>query len=92
MNGQTEKNNHSISLNMRKEMRISGVKEVNSFDENGVTLHTDCGMMNVEGSGIRVDVLDLDRGLVTLNGQIDSIFYMNDESKGKHGFLERLLR
>ena len=40
MNGQTEKMNHTFSVLGRKEMSITGVKEVESFDESGVTLRT----------------------------------------------------
>ena len=92
MNGQTEKQNHTFSVTMRKEMSISGVKEVESFDENEVTLRTLGGGMTVEGSGLRIGVLDTDRGVVSLSGRIDAVLYTNDQAEEKRGLFGRLFR
>ena len=74
---------HGIQLQMRKEMRISGVKDVECFDESGAVFHTVCGDMTVEGENIRIGVLDLAGGQVTLSGRIDSIFYTVEKSGRK---------
>ncbi len=92
MNGQTEKNYHAFSVTMRKEMSIQGVREVESFDENSVILHTLGGEMTVEGSDLRIGVLDTDRGVVTLSGKIDGVFYTGDHAEEKRSFLGRLFR
>lgn len=92
MNGQTEKNNHAFSVTMRKEMNISGVQEVESFDESCVTLHTVGGDMTVEGSGLRIGVLDTERGVVTLSGTIDAVFYTGDRSEEKRSLFRKLFR
>lgn len=92
MNGQMERQVHEFCVKMRKEMNILGVKEVESFDEHCVILHTLGGEMTVEGSGIRVGTLDVDRGVVTLSGKIDAVYYSNDQREQKHGFLSKLLR
>ena len=77
---------HEIRLEMRKEMRISGVKDVECFDESGAVFHTVCGDMTVEGEGIRIGALDLEGGQVTLSGRIDSIFYSVEKSGRKRNF------
>ena len=74
---------HEILMKMRKEMKINGVTEVESFDETGAVLHTVCGMMTVEGTEIRIGILDVDSGNVTLNGRIDAIFYSSEEKESK---------
>ena len=48
MNGHTERQGHEIFVGMRKEMRVTGVTEVVSFDENCVVLKSSCGEMTVE--------------------------------------------
>lgn len=88
MNGQTERA-HEIQLTSRKELRIIGVKEVESFDETGALLQTLCGELNVEGADIHVKVLDVDRGEVVLNGRIDGIFYAEDSGAAKKGFFSK---
>ena len=92
MNGQSERQIHEFCVRMRKEMSISGVKEVESFDDSSVILHTYGGEMTVEGSGLRVGTLDVGSGVVSLSGRIDAVYYSNDQAEKKHGFFRKLLR
>ena len=86
MNGQTEKQSHEIRMGVRKEMNVTGVKEVISFDENCVVLQSSCGELTVEGSGLRVGTLDTDRGVVSLHGKIDALYYADERGTEKRGF------
>ena len=92
MNSMADKQAHGINVNMRKHMDISGVKEVVSFDELGVVLKTLCGELTVEGKDIKVSVLDTDRGVVSLDGRIDALFYSDNEDAKKHGLFGKLLK
>ena len=92
MSGQTERLTHEFCVKMRKEMNISGVTEVESFDESCVILHTHGGDMTVEGNGLRVGTLDVDHGIVILSGRIDAVYYSNEQGERKQGFFGRLLR
>ena len=93
MNGQQDKKTyHEFNIRMRKEMTINGVSEVISFDEQDIRLVTTGGEMFIEGNDMKIDVLDVDKGVVTLNGKIDAIYYSNDTKKEKSGFLGRLFR
>ena len=89
---QAEKSVHDIIIMMRKEMKVSGVKDVVSFDESGVFLKTVCGDMTVEGRGLKVGTLDTDQGIVHLEGQIDAIYYSNEASEEKRGLLSKLFK
>ena len=53
---------HEFSVRGRRTMQICGVSEVISFDENSVVAGTACGEMTVEGSGLHIGALDIDRG------------------------------
>ena len=92
MSSGTEKRNHALSLVGRSEMQISGVQEVVSFDEERVSLRTLCGDMTVEGGELRIGVLDTERGMVTVHGRVDAVFYAGEDSEEKRGFLGRLFR
>lgn len=92
MNGQTEKQHHEFTVNMRREMKIEGVREVDRFDDAEVVLHTAGGEMTVEGSELRIGVLDTQKGVVTLSGRIDGVFYSTENTENKQGFLGRLFR
>lgn len=93
MNGQPNKKDyHELNIRMRKEMTVNGVSEVVSFDEQDIHLITTGGDMFIEGSDMKIDILDVDKGVVTLNGKIDAIYYSNDDKKEKNGFLGKLFR
>lgn len=92
MNTVKEGQIHDISLNMRKHMDITGVKDVVSFDEQSVILTTVCGEMTVEGKDIRIGVLDTDRGIVSLDGKVDAIFYSNSDENKRQGLFGKLLK
>ena len=92
MNGQTERQRHRFSVEQRKEMQIEGVKEVESFDDRGITLQTVGGDMTVEGEGLRIGVLDMERGVVSISGRIDAVYYATEDETGKRGFFGRLFR
>ena len=80
---------HNITLSDRTKLQISGVLEVISFDENSVVLRTTRGAMTVEGDGLHVSTLAIDRGEVVLDGTVNGIFYTGDGSE-KTGLLARL--
>ena len=85
------KREHDIKLFGRKEMRISGVREVVSFDEESVRLMSVEGEIYVEGENIKIGVLDTDKGVVTLTGKINGFYYVNEDKGEKKSFFSRLI-
>lgn len=86
-----EKND--IALRSRQHIDITGVREVQSFDENSVVMTTCCGDMSVDGEGLKIGTLDTDRGIVSVDGKISAIVYYDDcgEDK-KKGFFGRMFK
>ncbi len=70
---------HILSVKARKSAEISGVLEVESFDEESVLFSTACGRMTVEGEGLRVGVWDTERGQLRIEGSIRAVFYSEEE-------------
>ena len=82
---------HNLILEGRRSASISGVNDVESFDENTVVLATDLGMLEIHGDNLHVNKLSVDSGELTVDGQIDSVVYT--EAKGeKGGLFARLFR
>ncbi|MDR0324880.1 MAG: sporulation protein YabP [Oscillospiraceae bacterium] len=81
---------HHLILDGRERLLISGVADVESFDENGVVCKTTQGTLLVRGSGLRVDKLSLEGGELSVEGKIDSLAYEDSEQAG--GFWSRLFR
>lgn len=87
-----DKTKGEIIMRARAELDIVGVDEVINFDEEQVHLKSVDGEMMVEGTGIKIDTLDTERGVVKLNGRINAIYYASDPDKAKKGFLGKLMR
>ncbi len=87
--------NHRITLEAREGVQVRGVTDVISFDEETVVLHTVCGGLTVEGESLHVQVLDMEAGIVTMDGRIDSVTYFEQETKDtreKTGFFGKIFR
>lgn len=81
-------NPHKLSLDDRKRLTMTGVTDVESFDEEMVVLHTSHGTLVVRGSGLHLQLLSLDGGQVHIDGTVQSLTYEEQVASG--GFFARL--
>lgn len=81
---------HELRLDARSRLSVSGVREVESFDENTVVLNTVGGLLIVRGDGLHLQSLSIDGGQVSVLGRIDALSYEELQKAG--GFFKRLLR
>lgn len=81
---------YGMTIDQRKKAVITGVTEVESFDESTVVLHTHGGRLTLCGSGLHVSSLQIEDGKLAVEGAIDSAAY---ESGGRRrgGFFRRAL-
>lgn len=77
---------HRLVLEDRERLVVSGVEEVERFDEESVTLRTAQGQLVVRGDGLHIEQLSLDGGELRLEGQVDSLTY-EDEGPVRSGLL-----
>ena len=83
---------HQLTLQARESLEVRGVTDVISFDEENVILDTVCGNMAVEGQALHIHVLNIEQGIIAMDGRIDSISYYETESSGKRGLFGKLFR
>lgn len=79
---------HELRLDGRAKLTVTGVREVESFDESAVALHTVRGLLVVHGSQLHLQSLSTDGGQIAIHGQIDTLSYEAEQKRG--GFLRRL--
>ena len=53
---------HSLMLENRQNGRITGVKDIKSFDEKEILLFTQAGKLIIKGEQLHVKQLDLEKG------------------------------
>ena len=81
---------HKLTLNERKNLNLTGVTEVFSFDENTVFLNTTLGRLEIQGENLTLKNLSLEVGQVAVEGDISALYYT--QSREKKSFWERLNR
>ena len=73
---------HSIHIDDRRLMSVSGVKDVDSFNEQFVQLLTEAGELRIEGADLHITKLNLDEGQIMLEGEITAMEYAEAEERG----------
>ena len=97
---ETEKNiplvptNHEVKIIDRREIYITGVKKISSFDNEEFLLETTMGVLLLKGSGLEILKLDTHDGNVRIKGKINSYQYLeNGKTKAKEeSFMAKLFK
>ncbi|MBE6858118.1 MAG: sporulation protein YabP [Ruminococcus sp.] len=84
--------NHNIILENRKSLSISGITDVDSFDEREICLFTELGELTIRGRELHIDSMSVESGDMTITGDIWSLVYGDKERRGPVSALGRLFR
>ncbi|MEF9852653.1 MAG: sporulation protein YabP [Hydrogenoanaerobacterium sp.] len=83
---------HNLILEDRRTLTVSGVEDIDSFDEENIVLFTDMGELTVKGEGLHINKLSVDTGELNVEGDVHSLIYTNDEPRHNGGFFARMFR
>lgn len=82
---------HKVEVNERREIEISGVKELDSFDNEEFLLETTMGYLIVRGEQLQLKNLNVEAGFLQIRGKLYEITYLDnhegDRAKGLFGKL-----
>ncbi|MBQ1950202.1 MAG: sporulation protein YabP [Clostridia bacterium] len=81
---------HQLIMQERSRLELTGVSDVDSFDDATVTAYTSLGELTVRGRQLHVRQLNLESGSLSVEGQIDALSYTDTAPRG--GFFGRLFR
>ncbi len=87
----TPQQTHSLILEQRGKLTLTGVSDVESFDDSEIVVRTSLGTLVIRGSGLHMGKLSLETGDMAMEGTFDSVEYENDPH-GQGGFFSRLFR
>ena len=73
---------HTLGLDNRKLLSLSGISEVDSFDDKSISACTDIGKLIIGGESLNIKKLNLEAGELEVEGKISSLVY-NDCKLGK---------
>lgn len=84
---------HSLVMENRKRLVITGVKEVEGFTETEVRLYSDMGQITVKGRNMKVNQVSTETGELIMNGDlINSIVYSDKPKRTPNNFITKLFR
>lgn len=73
--------NHGLTIAERKNIVISGVKKIESFDNEEFLMETTLGFLAIKGSELEIIKLDTYQGNVSIKGRVDSLMYLDTAGK-----------
>ncbi len=84
---------HDVIMRSRKLLDITGVKHVESFDNEEFLLETVMGFLAIRGQNLQMKNLDVEKGIVSIKGRVYDISYLDDHQTEKaKGFFSKLFR
>lgn len=83
---------HNVIVENRKNVTVSGVMDIDSFDEESVILFTELGELTIKGVNLHINKIDVNAGDLTMEGEIESLTYSEDRPQKGSGFFSKLFR
>lgn len=85
---------HNLILENQRKLSVSGVADVESFNEEEIILRTEeHGILVIKGEALHINKLSTDSGDVSIAGEITDMNYIDRSPKTKGpGIISRLLR
>ena len=85
------KKTHSILIENKEKLTITGVTDVEQFDPDHLVAQTDYGQLEIRGENLQVTRLSLETGDMCAEGVIDAVSYAA-VIKGTGGLFSRVFR
>lgn len=82
---------HSVHIDNRCRVNITGVADIESFNEQEVLLATEAGGLRIEGENLHLSKLNLEDGQIILEGEIIALDYESGTPE-KNGLFSRMFR
>lgn len=90
MTEQKQKAPNVLMLDNRSRLTVSGVNDVDSFDERTVVAYTDYGQLTIQGSNLNITKLSTESGELAVDGNISSLIYT--DNRPNENIFKRLFR
>ena len=88
-NSKVRAKEHKVEMLGRASLAVTGVEDVESFDEAEIVMNTSQGNLIVRGSGLHIGKISLDVGEMRVEGLISELMY-EEQSSVQGGFWSKL--
>lgn len=83
---------HILTLDGRRLLHIEGLTDTCRFEDAIAVFYTTCGMVTVKGKNLHAEDLSLEKGELTLAGEINSIVYGDRDRIRRATITEKIAR
>lgn len=86
---------HTVHMENRERVVVTGVEDLDNFNEDEVNFETDSGYVTITGVDLHMARLNLEDGQLIIEGVINGIAYSSDagtEHSGGGGFFSKLFK
>lgn len=87
-----EKSPQNIVLENRKKLEMTGIDEVDSYDENQIIAITSSSLILIKGSNLQIQKFNNKTKELNITGKIDEIKYSNGKKRDKKSFIKKLFK
>ena len=77
---------HNVNIDSREKITVSGVEQVENFDENIISMVTTEGKLAISGEGLHIERLSVDTGDLFVTGHVNGIEYSNGKKQKSNLF------
>ena len=83
---------NNVTLENRKLLIVSGVKEVDNFDDRSIDTSTELGKLSIQGENLNIKKLNLELGDLEVEGKISGLNYSDEKDGYSKGFFSKLFK
>lgn len=87
-----EKGSHNFIMQNRQTVVMTGVKEVESFNDSEIFLHTELGELCVKGKNLNISKVSVETGDLEMQGTVSAVFYGEDKERKPRNFITKLFK
>ncbi len=92
LNSQGTRKNHNAILENRKRLLLSGVNDVDSFNENQMILFTELGELLIKGKNLHINEMNVETGDFSVEGDIWALIYGDKDKNQRLGFIKKIFK
>lgn len=89
---QKEQQKCNILMEDRSRLSVSGVEDIDTFDESEFVAITSAGALIVKGADLHISKLNVDTGELVVDGEFDSFVFNNSYGGKAGGMLARIFK
>ena len=84
--------NHNAILENKKRLLLSGVTDVDSFNENQMLLFTELGELMIKGKNLHINEMNVETGDFSVEGDIWALIYGDKDKNQRLGFIKKIFK